>query len=258
MVYLYWGFPWSVMLPRLQSVAPCVQRFHGSDFWGASGGTSLRAGVTGYMDRPERLYFVSQTAQTLVSSVLPEALCDRLHVRYLGSADMGLIACRPFSEGLSIVSCAFVIKLKRLDRIAQVVRILSRSLPVLWTHIGGGDSTAIGELSDQAGPDARVDFRGNVPHAKIGSVFREVRPNLLMSMSNSEGLAVNVMEAMSAGIPVVSTDVGGMAEAVTDQVGLLVGKGHFEMPRPWLHGFSRRSVLAARAEARPRSVGNPV
>lgn len=255
MVYLYWGFPWSVILPRLQSVAPCVQRFHGSDLWGGSGGTSLRAGVTRYMDQPERLYFVSRTGQALVSSALPEALRDRLHVRYLGSVDMGQIACRPFSEGLSIVSCAFVTEGKRLDRIARVVRILSRSLPVMWTHIGGGDTAAIADLCDQAGPDARVDFRGNVPHANIGGVYGEVRPNLLMSMSNSEGLAVNVMEAMSAGVPVVSTDVGGMAEVVTDQVGLLVEKGQFDdaeaLAARILHAISEGGTLA---KARPRTV----
>ncbi|NDK36734.1 glycosyltransferase [Rhodovulum sulfidophilum] len=228
MIYLYWGFPWSVMLPQLQPVAPCVQRFHASDFWGGSGGSTLRAGVTEYMNRPERMYFVSRAGQALVSSALPEALRDRLHVRYLGAADMGQIACRPFSEGLSIVSCAFVIERKRLDRIARVVRILSRSLPVTWTHIGGGSVAAIENLRDQAGSDAQVDFRGNVPHAEIAGVFRDLRPNLLMSMSNSEGLAINVLEAMSAGVPIVSTDVGGMGEAVTDKVGLLVEKGHFD------------------------------
>jgi glycosyltransferase involved in cell wall biosynthesis len=168
---------------------------------------------------------------------------------------MGQIACTPFSEGVSIVSCAFVIEIKRLDRIAQVVRILSRSLPVMWTHIGGGDEPAVGDLRDQAGPDARVDFRGNVPHEKIAGVFHEVRPNLLMSMSDSEGLAINVLEAMSAGVPIVSTDVGGMAEAVTDQVGLLVRKGDFDDAET----LAARILKAIRAggtlaEAKPRSV----
>jgi colanic acid/amylovoran biosynthesis glycosyltransferase len=255
MVYLYWGFPCSVMLPLLQSIAPCVQRFHGSDLWSETGVRSLRAGVTTYMDRPERMYFVSQTGHALVSSALPETLRDRLHVRYLGSADIGPISCRPFSEGVSVVSCAFVIEIKRLDRIARVVRILSRSLPVIWTHIGGGDATAIRELRDHAGPNVIVDFRGNVPHASIARVFREVRPNMLMSMSNSEGLAINVLEAMSADVPVVSTDVGGMSEAVTDQVGLLVEKGHFDDAEA-LAARIRKAICPGGilAEATPRSV----
>jgi glycosyltransferase involved in cell wall biosynthesis len=41
-------------------------------------------------------------------------------------------------------------------------------------------------------------------------------------LAASEGIPVNIMEALSAGIPVVATNVGGSAEAVNSKNGFLV------------------------------------
>lgn len=50
--------------------------------------------------------------------------------------------------------------------------------------------------------------------------------HLLVSPSLSEGINNGVLEAMASGVPVVSTEVGGMAEVITDGVdGWLVGAG---------------------------------
>lgn len=51
---------------------------------------------------------------------------------------------------------------------------------------------------------------------------------LFIMSSDFEGLPISILEAMSAGLPVVSTDVGGVAEAVIDgESGFLVPRGDF-------------------------------
>lgn len=111
------------------------------------------------------------------------------------------------------------------------------------------------ELRKLAGADTKTDFLGRIPHERIAEVFHACQPNILMSMSNSEGLAINVLEAMSANVPIISTDVGAMAEVVTDRVGILVGKGHFEetdaLAEKILSEIRPGGLLA---EASPRSV----
>jgi len=48
--------------------------------------------------------------------------------------------------------------------------------------------------------------------------------NALVLVSETEGLPVAIMEAFSAGIPVIATDVGGVSELVNGKNGILLEK----------------------------------
>ena len=48
--------------------------------------------------------------------------------------------------------------------------------------------------------------------------------DLFLNVSESEGIPVSIMEAISAGIPVIATDVGGTSEIVNDSFGTLIPK----------------------------------
>lgn len=55
-----------------------------------------------------------------------------------------------------------------------------------------------------------------MPNSKILDLYAKEDFNLFVNTSSSEGLPVSIMEAMSFGIPVVATDVGGVREIVKD------------------------------------------
>ncbi|NCO54621.1 MAG: glycosyltransferase, partial [Bacteroidetes bacterium] len=48
--------------------------------------------------------------------------------------------------------------------------------------------------------------------------------DLFINVSESEGIPVSIMEALSAGIPVIATNVGGTNEIVNNDVGFLIDK----------------------------------
>ncbi len=61
-----------------------------------------------------------------------------------------------------------------------------------------------------------VRLRGNLPPSGVRDLLRQADVFLLSSVS--EGLSNAALEAMACGLPVVTTDSGGMSEAVTDGV----------------------------------------
>ena len=48
--------------------------------------------------------------------------------------------------------------------------------------------------------------------------------DLFINVSEYEGIPVSIMEAISAGIPVIATDVGGTSEIIDEKFGKLIPK----------------------------------
>lgn len=119
-------------------------------------------------------------------------------------------------ERLYVTSCSFVVPIKRLARIPAIMEGLAqRGIPVTWTHIGGGpELKALRSTVKETNKLAEVKLIGYVDHAKLFEAYAEHPSTLLLNLSESEGLPVSMMEAISGGIPVVATDVGGVAEIV--------------------------------------------
>jgi glycosyltransferase involved in cell wall biosynthesis len=78
---------------------------------------------------------------------------------------------------------------------------------------------AVAAAVQENGLSERVELVG--ARADIPDLL--TRSDVFVLSSRSEGLPVSILEAMAAGLPVVATDVGGVAEAVEDgETGLLV------------------------------------
>lgn len=70
----------------------------------------------------------------------------------------------------------------------------------------------------------RIRFRGLVPHDDLAAIFRQTDIFVLPSLQ--EGLPLALLEAMAAGVPAVTTAVGGVPRVIThDMNGLLVKAG---------------------------------
>ena len=60
-----------------------------------------------------------------------------------------------------------------------------------------------------------ITFLGQLPQSKLSMILKN--QDVLLLPSLGEGIANVVLEAMSVGLPVISTDCGGMAEVVKDK-----------------------------------------
>lgn len=74
--------------------------------------------------------------------------------------------------------------------------------------------------------DSQVIFTGQLEGIELGNAVRSA--NILMLFSNYENLPVVINEAFCCGVPVISTDVGGIKEVVNTSNGRLVKKGDID------------------------------
>lgn len=96
-----------------------------------------------------------------------------------------------------------------------------------WEAVIAGDGPWAGRLSARAtelGLGDRVRFAGRLPHDEIPALLRAA--DVLVMPSRREAFGVAALEAAACGLPVVASDVGGVAETVVDgRTGLLVPPG---------------------------------
>ena len=97
---------------------------------------------------------------------------------------------------------------------------------IRWTHIGGGpllEKYRRDALKVMAGnPLVEIVFLGRIPNCSVKRYYAEHPIDLFLNLSCFEGLPVSVMEAVSYGIPVIATDVGGTGEIVCAETGFLL------------------------------------
>src|SRR3954451_15178600 len=116
-------------------------------------------------------------------------------------------------DALVVTLVARLVPIKRVDRFLRVAALL-RDVPGIQFMIVGD-----GELRDQlrAAPETQtlgervlwVGFRRDMPDVYFAS-------DVVVQTSDNEGTPVALIEAQAAGVPVVSTAVGGVRSAVLD------------------------------------------
>jgi glycosyltransferase involved in cell wall biosynthesis len=229
-IYTYWLIPETLGAARFRmasgSAVRVVSRAHGGDLYEDarhSGYAGLRrASATGIDD----IYCISDNGRRYLEQGFP-ALAARLHTARLGVDDPGFLNVQPHGGPLSIVSCAFVVAGKRLHLIADAIASLLAEDPALevrWTHIGDGPlfDEVRAHAAGRLGARARTVFKGYLTQAELMALYRDDSFDVIVNVSDAEGIPVSLMEASAVGIPMVATDVGGSAEIVNAANGVLI------------------------------------
>ena len=156
--------------------------------------------------------------------VLPLGLdLDRLaelpgELRAASRAELGI------GDGeILLVFVGRIVPIKRLDLLLEALAEARKADPRLRLAIVG-DGAERPQLERQA---AELGIGGDV---RFLGYRRELRPvfaaaDLAVLSSDNEGTPVSLIEAAAAGLPAVSTDVGGVREVVSEATGILTPQG---------------------------------
>ncbi|MCM1233099.1 MAG: glycosyltransferase [Ruminococcus flavefaciens] len=150
---------------------------------------------------------------------------DKLFVCKLGIERPGrrMPVCR--NEEWELVSCSNVIPLKRIQLIIDGLALIKEA-GIHWTHIGDGSQMR----QIQAYAEEKLGSKGNIRYTFTGYVsdvrayYEHNRTDCFITTSMTEGgCPVSIQEAMSYGVPVIGTDVGGITEMIADN-GILLSE----------------------------------
>ncbi len=101
--------------------------------------------------------------------------------------------------------------------LAALSRLNQQGHPFRVQIIGGGELQSVLRFSiEDMGLSSQVELRGFVPPDKVLEMLQ--RSDLFVLSSHEEGISNAALEAMACGLPVVTTNAGGMAEAVRDGI----------------------------------------
>ncbi len=175
----------------------------------------------------DKILFISETVRAMYRRKLREDLGledEHTCVAYLGSHNDG--ALNPPGEGKAILTCSNCVPLKRLDLLMACYEKGLLPEDVSWTHFGDGPEyerlTRAAASVMQQRPGVSIRFAGRVSNAELLDNYAHEHVDLFLNVSTVEGLPVSIMEALSFGVPVAATDVGGTAEILDDGCGFLL------------------------------------
>jgi len=227
-VYTYWSTAITSGLiyfrKKTKLVFKIVSRAHGDDLY------IERTGFIPYyyhrLKNLEKLFPASKAGRDYLVEKYPEYK-EKYYTSYLGTKNTEALVRRIPNNPKLIVSCSVIRKLKRVDRIYASILVLvkrNQDISFEWVHLGGG--TLMDELNQQVDanntPNLSVKITGILSNNEIHTFYKNNFVSCFVHASESEGLPVSFMEAQSYGIPIISTNVGGVEEIVNKNNGILI------------------------------------
>lgn len=119
-----------------------------------------------------------------------------------------------------IVSCSSLIPLKRVALLARALCRLYEKIE--WVHFGDGpERDKIEKILKDKHQNLSVRLFGNMPNDFVLDFYKNNPVDIFINVSQTEGIPVSIMEAMSFSIPVIAPKIGGIPEILNDLNGFL-------------------------------------
>ncbi len=138
--------------------------------------------------------------------------------------------CMPRKRCPGVATLIHISNFRPVKRVGDVIRIFARvsaQLNARLILVGDGPDAPVAEaLAEELGVRDKVEFLGVVD--RVAPILRNADLLLLPSATESFGLVA--LEAMTSGVPVIASDIGGIPEVVEDGVsGYLLPVGDIDL-----------------------------
>ena len=176
------------------------------------------------INKSDRVVYISKLAKRAFLEIHPDFDKTKIYTAVNGIDNKPQIEVSPSCDAKFRICTSGTVNKRKGQYI--IVEAMKRMNPDILkdTHLTimglGSDYARLVNDVATSGLKDNVTFLGNVPnpemHEKLSS------ENIYCLMSNNEGLPIAILEAMRAGLPVISTKIAGIPEQVDESNGLLI------------------------------------
>ena len=246
-VYSYWLSASLLTIHRMilhSKPIKIISRVHGYDLYETRRKSAYIPLKSRIIDLSDSVCTISLAGLKYLSKQFEDKK-KKFSLSYLGTRDYGIEDYKSARE-IRIVSCSVLIPVKRITKLIDCLSKI-KDIELNWKHIGTGEDYVLTKkyadkiLSNK--DNIQYSFLGYMSNQEIMNYYKHNVIDLFINVSESEGLPVSIMEALSFGIPVIATNVGGTTEAVVDKITgrILTPNFTFEEFNMIMHYFSDMS-----------------
>lgn len=225
-VYSYWANYKLLAFAkkRKKNTFKLVSRFHGYDLYNerfGNGRQPYKNQIDAVLDAG---MFVSQAGCDYYKSHYKVKDAGIHHLFRLGTNVPKCIPEKEPGHEFLLCSCSNVIPIKRVERIVKALMRLD-DYSIRWVHFGDGNRfEEVKQLASQLGEHICCEFKGRVRNEEVLDFYSKNYVDCFITTTQTEGCPVSVMEALSYGIPVVATAVGGIPEMLQGTSNILLSE----------------------------------
>ena len=231
LIYSYWfdtAAYGAALLKKKKLVNKLVARSHGYDVYEARRPYWYMPLKRQFKDDFDIVFAISEQGKNYLKSTYAIDK-NRIIVSRLGVEIPEMIS-HPSNgdDTLVIISISNCIGVKRIDKIVKGISsfaMINESVHITWHHIGAGyqlDNLISIASENFKNLNVTWKFHGELSNKKIKEFLQTHEIDVFINTSDSEGIPVSIMEAMSHEIPAIAPNIGGICELISSDSGLLL------------------------------------
>lgn len=180
------------------------------------------------LSKLESVFVCSKDGSNYIRRYFPQ-FKDKIKVSYLGSTKLYDVLSEASSNSneITFLSCSRCHPVKRVPLIYVFLSHLAYRYPNFefkWIHVGDGEELKSVEeaIRNRCPANFHPQLVGAMANARVQELYVKETIDWFITLSSSEGLPISICEALSYGVPVITTAVGGIPEIVNERVGILL------------------------------------
>jgi len=220
-LYTYWFAEWNYILNILYSnnyIAShnkLVSRAHGFDLYNERSQLNKIPFRKLQLKNTSAIFTISDNGKQYLSKLYP-LYNKKINVAKLGVFEKGFN--NSSSDKVTLVSCSSISPVKRVHLIIEILKQVQYN--ITWVHFGDGKLMSnIRKKISELPSNITVKMKGFVKNEEVINFYKNENASLFINVSESEGIPVSIMEAISFGIPAIGFNVGGISEIINEQTG---------------------------------------